>query len=73
MRGTGWRSVTLPRRHHLGARGVRRFYLVDTGGRHGRSDFWWRIFDIERCLEKARGDRGLSSPNPVVIVCREVQ
>jgi hypothetical protein len=39
----------------------------------GSSDFWWRIFGIERCLEKARSDRGLSSPNPVVIVCRKVQ
>jgi hypothetical protein len=58
--------------------GVRGFYLVPFLERHhrqapGRSVWCWRVFGSERRFEKARGGRGLSSPNPFIVVRRKVQ
>jgi hypothetical protein len=38
----------------------------------GRSDWYRRFFGIERRFEKARGNRGLSSAKPLIVVRREV-
>jgi hypothetical protein len=38
----------------------------------GRSDLRRRVVAIERRFEKARGNRGLSSPKPLIVVRREV-
>ena len=33
----------------------------------------YRLGEMERCCENARGCRGTSSPNPLIVGCREVQ
>ena len=43
-----------------------------TAANPGRSDWYRHVFGIERRFEKARGNRGLSSPKPLIVVRREV-
>ena len=50
--------------HHLDVIAVR--------AKPGRSDWCRRFFGIERRFEKTRGNRGLSSPKPLIVVRREV-
>jgi hypothetical protein len=47
-------------------------YYRGTAAKPGRSDWCWRVFGIERRLEKPRGGRGLSSLKPLIVVSREV-
>src|SRR5258707_8016013 len=58
-----FQGITLPRCHHLGAR---------RGSTRG-SDLLWRLGKMERRYESARGCRGSSSPNPLIIVRCEVK
>jgi hypothetical protein len=46
--------------------------LIFQPGKRG-SDLLWRLGEMERRYESARGCRGSSGLNPLIVVCREVQ
>jgi hypothetical protein len=64
-----------PRSHCLVLVGFEGFTLLScrrgTATNPGRSNWYRRVFRIERRFEKARGNRGLSSPKPLIVVYRK--